>query len=165
MGTLALAQRTAGAYFLRRRREQKRIEEDEVSAGGIIIPDTAKEKPQEGKVVADFTPGCTREACTIRDIHSDIQSVGLQVVGISPQKADSHKRFRETHDLPFVLLCDPDKTVARAYDVDGPFGVSVRRATYLIGEDGAIRDAVLADFNIGKHAEFIREAIELRQGA
>ena len=86
-------------------------------------------------------------------------------MGISPQKADSHKRFRETHDLPFVLLCDPDKTVARAYDVDGPFGVSVRRATYLIGEDGAIRDAVLADFNIGKHAEFIREAIELRQGA
>lgn len=112
---------------------------------------------------ADFTPGCTREACTIRDIHNDIQSVGLQVAGISPQDADSHTRFREAHDLPFVLLCDPEKEVARAYDVDGPFGVGVRRATFLIDEDGTIRDAVLADVVIGKHADFIRRAIELRQ--
>jgi peroxiredoxin Q/BCP len=113
---------------------------------------------------ADFTPGCTREACTIRDIHNDIQAVGLQVVGISPQDAESHKRFRETHDLPFVLLCDPDKKVARAYDVDGPFGVGVRRATFLIDEDGTIRDAVQADIMIGKHEDFIRNSIELRQG-
>jgi peroxiredoxin Q/BCP len=113
---------------------------------------------------ADFTPGCTREACAIRDIHNDIQSVGLQVVGISPQDTDSHTRFRETHDLPFVLLCDPDKAVAREYDVDGPFGVGVRRGTFLIDEDGTIRDAVLADVMIGKHADFIRKAIELHQG-
>ena len=113
---------------------------------------------------ADFTPGCTREACSIRDIHSDIQSVGLQVVGISPQDTDSHTRFRDTHDLPFELLCDPDKEVARAYDVDGPFGVGVRRATFLIDEDGTIRDAVLADVLIGKHADFIQKAIELHRG-
>jgi peroxiredoxin Q/BCP len=113
---------------------------------------------------ADFTPGCTREACSIRDIHSDIQSVGLQVVGISPQDADSHTRFRDTHNLPFELLCDPDKAVARAYDVDGPFGVGVRRATFLIDEDGTIRDAVLADVKIGKHADFIQKAIELHRG-
>jgi peroxiredoxin Q/BCP len=112
---------------------------------------------------ADFTPGCTREACSIRDIHGDIQSVGLQVAGISPQDSESHTRFRETHDLPFELLCDPDKEVARAYDVDGPFGVSVRRATFLIDENGTIRDSVLADVMIGKHAEFIRKAIELHQ--
>ena len=113
---------------------------------------------------ADFTPGCTREACSIRDIHNDIQSVGLQVVGISPQDGDSHTRFRETHDLPFELLCDPEKEVARAYDVDGPFGVGVRRATFLIDEDGTIRDAVLADVMIGKHAEFIQKAIKLHRG-
>jgi peroxiredoxin Q/BCP len=105
---------------------------------------------------ADFTPGCTREACSIRDIHNDIQSVGLQVVGISPQ-------FRDTHDLPFELLCDPDKSVARAYDVDGPFGVGVRRATFLIDEDGTIRDAVLADVMINKHADFIQKAIDLHR--
>ena len=112
---------------------------------------------------ADFTPGCTREACSIRDIHGDIQSVGLQVAGISPQDAESHTRFRETHDLPFELLCDPDKAVARAYDVDGPFGVGVRRATFLIDKQGTIVDSVLADVMIGKHADFIRKAIELHQ--
>ena len=113
---------------------------------------------------ADFTPGCTAEACSIRDIHSDIQSVGLQVAGVSPQDADSHARFREKHDLPFELLCDPDKTAAKAYDVDGPFGVGVRRATFLIDEDGTIRDAVQADLRIGRHEEFIRNAIALRAG-
>ncbi len=112
---------------------------------------------------ADFTPGCTAEACSIRDIHTDIQSVGLQVAGVSPQDADSHARFREKHDLPFELLCDPDKTAAKAYDVDGPFGVGVRRATFLIGQDGKILDAVQADLRIGRHEEFIRNAIELRQ--
>ena len=112
---------------------------------------------------ADFTPGCTAEACSIRDIHTDIQSVGLQVAGVSPQDADSHARFREKHDLPFELLCDPDKAAAKAYDVDGPFGVGVRRATFLIDEDGTIHDAVQADLRIGRHEEFIKNAIALRQ--
>ena len=114
---------------------------------------------------ADFTPGCTAEACSIRDIHSEIQSVGLQVAGVSPQDADSHTRFREKHDLPFELLCDEDKVAAKAYDVDGPFGVGVRRTTYLIGEDGIIHDAVQADLRIGRHEEFIRNAIALREDA
>ena len=114
---------------------------------------------------ADFTPGCTKEACAIRDIHNDIQSVGLQVAGVSPQDADSHARFRKEHDLPFVLLCDPDKVAIKMYDVDGPFGVAVRRATFLIGQDRVIKDAVLADVLIGRHEEFIRKAIMLRQTA
>ena len=114
---------------------------------------------------ADFTPGCTAEACSIRDIHSEIQSVGLQVAGVSPQDADSHVRFREKHDLPFELLCDPDKVAAKMYDVDGPFGVGVRRTTFLIGQDRKIHDAVQADLRIGRHEEFIRKAIMLRQTA
>jgi peroxiredoxin Q/BCP len=114
---------------------------------------------------ADFTPGCTAEACSIRDIHSDIQSVGLQVAGVSPQDADSHRRFREKHDLPFELLCDPDKIAAKMYDVDGPFGVGVRRTTYLIGQDRTIHDVVQADLRIGRHEEFIKKAIMLRQTA
>ena len=133
---------------------------EEVTLGGLL---------ESGPLIlyfypADFTPGCTAEACSIRDIHSDIQSVGLQVAGVSPQDADSHARFRERHDLPFELLCDPDKTAAKAYDVDGPFGVGVRRATFLIDEDGTIRDAVQADLRIGRHEEFIKKAIALRAG-
>ena len=114
---------------------------------------------------ADFTPGCTKEACSIRDIHDDIQSVGLTVVGVSPQDAGSHQKFRDKHTLPFKLLCDPDKVVIKAYDVDGPLGIGVRRVTYLINQDGTIADAVQADLMIGRHKEFIDNAIEVQRAA
>ncbi len=114
---------------------------------------------------ADFTPGCTKEACSIRDLHKDIQAVGLRVAGVSPQDAESHRRFQDEHKLPFELLCDPDKTAVKMYDVDGPFGVGVRRATFLINQDRKIADAVLADIRIGRHEEFIRKAIMLRETA
>ena len=114
---------------------------------------------------ADFTPGCTKEACSIRDVHNDIQSVGLQVAGISPQDIESHERFRKEHGLPFVLLCDPDKVAVKMYDVDGPLGFGVRRVTYLINQDRSIQGALQADLRIGKHAEFIKTAIMLREAA
>ena len=108
---------------------------------------------------ADFTPGCTKEACTIRDMHGEIAAAGMRVVGIAPQDAASHARFRAQHKLPFTLLADRDKSVIRAWGVDGPLGIGVRRATFLVGGDGIIRDAVLADIRIGRHEEFIRAAI------
>ena len=108
---------------------------------------------------ADFTPGCTKEACTIRDMHDEIAAAGMRVVGVAPQDAASHARFRDKHGLPFTLLADPDKAVIKAYGVDGPLGIGVRRATFLVGADGVIRDAVLADIRIGRHEEFIRAAI------
>ena len=114
---------------------------------------------------ADFTPGCTKEACSIRDIHNDIQSVGLNVAGVSPQDTESHERFRDKHELPFILLSDPDKVAIKMYDVDGPFGVGVRRATFLISQDRIIQDAVLADVRIGLHQEFIEKAVVLRETA
>jgi len=114
---------------------------------------------------ADFTPGCTKEACSIRDIHNDIQAVGLQVAGVSPQDTDSHQRFRDEHDLPFTLLSDPEKVAVKMYDVDGPFGVGVRRATFLISQDRVIQDAMMADVRIGRHKEFIEKAVILRETA
>jgi peroxiredoxin Q/BCP len=108
---------------------------------------------------ADFTPGCTREACSIRDIHGEIAAAGLRVVGVSPQDSDSHSRFASRHNLPFTLLADPDRTTVRAYRVDGPMGIGVRRATFLIGQDGVVKDSVLADLRIGRHEAFIRNAI------
>jgi len=114
---------------------------------------------------ADFTPGCTKEACSIRDIHNDIQSVGLRVAGVSPQDVDSHQKFRDEYELPFTLLSDPDKVAIKMYDVDGPFGVGVRRATFLISQDRIIKDAVMADVRIGRHQEFIEKAIILRETA
>ena len=110
---------------------------------------------------ADFTPGCTREACAIRDLHAEIQKVGLTVAGVSPQDAESHQRFRDKYRLPFTLLSDADKAVIRMDGVDGPLGFGVRRATFLIDPSRHIRDAVLADFRIGAHDEFVSRAIAL----
>lgn len=114
---------------------------------------------------ADFTPGCTKEACSIRDLHDDLVAVGLTVAGISPQDVDSHARFREEYDLPFVLLSDPDKVAIKMYDVDGPLGIGVRRATFLVTQGRKIQDAVMADVMIGRHKEFIEKAIVLRETA
>jgi len=114
---------------------------------------------------ADFTPGCTKEACAIRDIHDDILSVGLRVLGVSPQDEESHRRFKEEHNLPFTLVCDTDKVAIRMYDVDGPLGYGVRRITYLVNQGQKIQDAIQANLKIGQHADFIKKAVMLRESA
>ena len=111
---------------------------------------------------ADFTPGCTRQACIMRDLQSELVDANLRVIGISPQSPESHTRFRAKYNLPFTLLADEHKEVIKMYGVNGPLGLGVRRATFLIDGSRRIRDAVLADFKIGRHAEFVRKAIELR---
>lgn len=108
---------------------------------------------------ADFTPGCTREACSIRDMSADIERSGLTVVGVSPQPPQTHSAFRAKYGLPFALLADVDRSVARLFGVTGPFGLGVRRATFAIDAEGVIRGAVRADFRIGRHAAFIRETL------
>jgi peroxiredoxin Q/BCP len=110
---------------------------------------------------ADFTPGCTREACILRDLHTEIERAGLRVVGISPQSPQSHAKFKAKYQLPFVLLSDAQKTVIKMYGVNGPLGIGVRRATFLIDASRRVRDAVLADFMIARHEDFVRKAIML----
>lgn len=142
----------------------------------FVLPDDAGQDVSltellgEGPLVlyfypADFTPGCTKEACNIRDLHFDIQAVGLSVAGISPQDPASHRRFRDQYQLPFRLLSDPEKNVIKMFDVNGPLGIGVRRATFLINQDRTIEDVVLADIFIDRHHEFIKNAIALREAA
>jgi peroxiredoxin Q/BCP len=111
---------------------------------------------------ADFTPGCTRQACKLRDLHTDIQRAGMRVVGISPQSPESHAKFRGKYQLPFTLLSDEDKTVIKMYGLNGPLGIGVRRASYLVDGGRRVRDAVLADFRIGRHMDFVQKAVALR---
>jgi peroxiredoxin Q/BCP len=108
---------------------------------------------------ADFTPGCTKEACSFRDLQKDLVAANLRVVGVSPQDAESHRRFAAKHGLNFPLLADPDKQAVKAYDVDGPLGFGVRRGTYLIGQDGKVLDSVLADLRISEHEAFVQRAL------
>lgn len=112
---------------------------------------------------ADFTPGCTREACDLRDLHTQILSAGLRVIGVSPQSPESHRRFRDEHSLPFMLLSDEEKVAIKAFGVDGPLGIGVRRATFLIDGKRRIVDAVLADLRISRHQEFVQRAIAARE--
>lgn len=114
---------------------------------------------------ADFTPGCTKQACAFRDLFDEMASVGLQIVGVSPQDGESHSRFKDEHDLPFTLLCDEDKVAIKMYDVDGPFGVGVRRVTYIVSQGQKIQDALQADVLVNRHKEFIEKAVVLREAA
>ena len=95
----------------------------------------------------------------LRDRHEDLIDAGIRVVGISPQDEASHTRFRDKHALPFTLLADTDKTAVKKYDVNGPLGFGVRRATFLIGSDGVIQDVMLADLRIDRHETLINEAL------
>jgi peroxiredoxin Q/BCP len=112
---------------------------------------------------ADFTPTCTREVCSIRDIHKEISRAGITVAGISPQSPESHKRFREKHNLPYSLLADEKKDVIKMFGVNGPLGFWVQRVTFLVDQNRVIRDRVKATFSVAEHEAFIQKAIELRK--
>jgi thioredoxin-dependent peroxiredoxin len=110
---------------------------------------------------ADFTPGCTREVCSIRDLHREIRLAGFTVAGISPQGPESHRRFRDKHGLPFTLLSDETKEVIKMFGVNGPLGFWVQRVTFLIDQNRYIKGRVKAHFSIDEHEAFIRKAVEI----
>ncbi len=83
----------------------------------------------------DDTPGCTKEACMIRDSYSGFQERNIQVFGISADSPESHQKFIEKYHLPFTLLSDEKKEVAKLYNADGIF---LKRISYLIAPGGRI---------------------------
>ena len=95
----------------------------------------------------DDTPGCTKEACDIRDNFGRFGQQGLRVLGVSPDSEKSHARFGKKYGLPFTLLSDPDKTLANAYGVWGlknNYGkeyMGIIRSSFLVGADGQIKKA------------------------
>ncbi|CAN5572870.1 thioredoxin-dependent thiol peroxidase [soil metagenome] len=95
----------------------------------------------------DFTPVCTKQFCSYRDDGDRIESLGTQMLGISPQSVESHERFIADQDLNIPLLSDPDKRVAKAYGVLGPGGM-LRRSIFLIDGDGAVRYRHVALFGL-----------------
>ena len=92
----------------------------------------------------DDTPGCTAEACSLRDEHDALQNAGYSVLGASPDNEAKHVKFKAKHNLPFRLLADTDAAVAKAYGAWGPkqfMGRSyegILRSTFLIDEKGKI---------------------------
>ncbi|HQV65114.1 MAG TPA: peroxiredoxin [Candidatus Paceibacterota bacterium] len=84
----------------------------------------------------DDTPGCTKEACMIRDVYNDFETEGIVVLGVSKDSPESHVKFREKYQLPFILLSDMDKSVIGAYGADGI--LFNKRITYVIDPNGII---------------------------
>lgn len=82
------------------------------------------------------TPGCTKEACSIRDNYNLFEDNGITVFGISYDSSQSHKKFAEKYNLPFTLLSDKEKTVAKLYDSAGL--LTVKRNSFLIDTEGKI---------------------------
>lgn len=101
-----------------------------------------------GKIVAlyfypkDMTPGCTAQACSLRDAERELADLGVAVLGVSTDTAESHRRFRQQHDLSFPLLVDQGAKVAERYGawgekaLYGRTSIGMIRSTFLIGPDG-----------------------------
>jgi peroxiredoxin Q/BCP len=105
----------------------------------------------------DFTPGCTKEACALRDAFPHIQDYKATVIGVSYDTIASHKKFAAKHKLPFPLASDSDKTVAKAFGVDGL--LFAKRATFIIGKDQTIQWADPA-VRPANHGQEIEDALE-----
>jgi len=88
----------------------------------------------------DDTPGCRREACSFRDEYQTLVAAGIQVLGISYDSPESHRKFKEKYQLPFILLSDETREAARAYGAYAPIlgYLSPRRYTFLVNEQGII---------------------------
>ncbi len=111
----------------------------------------------------DNTPGCTAEACNLRDNYQLLKDKGFELLGVSPDSAASHQKFKSKFDLPFPLLADTDHAVLKAYGAWGPktmYGKlfdGVNRSTFVIDENGVI-SKVFTKVKTGDHTSQILEA-------
>lgn len=112
----------------------------------------------------DNTPGCTKEACSFRDIYQEILDKGAVVIGISPDSIKSHQKFKEKHNLPFYLLSDETHEVCELYDAWGEkkmYGktyMGVKRITYVIDENFNIM-AAFPKVSPEKHGDEVLELL------
>lgn len=112
----------------------------------------------------DDTPGCTAEACSLRDHYSSLREQGYELLGVSPDSEKKHQKFKEKHSLPFPLLADENQEVLKAYGVWGPKKFmgreydGVHRTTFVIGADGKL-EKVITKVNTKDHAAQILEEV------
>jgi peroxiredoxin Q/BCP len=108
----------------------------------------------------DETPGCTTEACSLRDARDDIAALGAEVVGVSRDDATSHDKFKAHHSLNFDLLSDPDAAVHKRYGAwgKGMFGIEgVKRQTFIIDPNGKVRKVYGRVTVIGHGSQVVAE--------
>ena len=101
----------------------------------------------------DFSTGCTAEACAFRDSYEVFKDEGAEVIGVSSQSVDSHKRFALANTLPFILLSDEEDKVRKLYGAQSTLGLFPGRVTYIIDKKGIVRHVFSSQFNPTKHVE------------
>jgi len=112
----------------------------------------------------DDTPGCTAEACNLKDNYESLLSRGFAIIGISPDNEKSHSKFKAKFELPFSLIADPETQIIQAYDAWGEknmYGkkyMGVLRTTYVIDETGNILK-IISKVNTGDHTRQILEEL------
>jgi len=113
----------------------------------------------------DNTPGCTNEACNLRDNYNMWLEKGYKVIGISPDSQQSHQKFIDKHKLPFTLISDPDKVIIKQYGTWGPKKLYGReyegllRTTFVINENGTIEN-IFEKVKTKDHTNQILETIK-----
>ncbi len=101
----------------------------------------------------DETPGCVREARTFRDSYEVFKEKGAEVIGVSSDSTDSHRKFAEHHQLPFILLSDPNRKLRKLYGVPSSFGLLAGRVTYIIDKEGIVRHIFNSQIRPEKHID------------
>lgn len=116
---------------------------------------------------ADFTFVCTRETCGFRDAHEELASHDTEVIGVSSDSNASHERFAKEHNVPFELVADEDRELAKRYDATGwlydRLG-KVRRVTYVIDKKGEIAGVFDSALSAQKHVSGVRELVQKLSG-
>jgi len=112
----------------------------------------------------DDTPGCTAQACGIRDVWGEFERTGAVVLGVSPDKPSAHVKFREKYGLPFTLLSDTEHEVAEKYGTwvektrDGKTYMGMERSTFVIGADGNVTK-IMRNVKPAEHADDVLAAL------
>lgn len=152
------------------------------AAGGLAVGDTVPElelSDHEGNRFSlsslggqpyvlyfypkDDTPGCTREACAFRDDMGKFEGQGVRIVGVSPDKPESHSRFRSKYGLPFTLLSDADKNAANAFGVwvkkqnYGREYMGIERSTFFVDADGKVKK-IWRNVKVDGHSQAVLDA-------
>ncbi|AKL96170.1 peroxiredoxin Bcp [Clostridium aceticum] len=113
----------------------------------------------------DNTPGCTKQACSFRDVYDEILDAGAVVIGISKDSATSHQKFKDKHQLPFYLLSDPERSVLESYGawqekkMFGKVAMGIVRMTFIIDENGTIIK-IFPKVKPDMHGEEVLKALE-----
>lgn len=108
----------------------------------------------------DDTPGCTKQACFLRDQYEEFKTIGAEVIGISGDSVPAHKKFASKYDLPFILLSDSNKSLRKLFGVKNTiFGLLPGRVTYVVDKNGIIQ-MVFNDANATNHLEKTVEKVK-----